>query len=190
VRKQSHACLYDVLQSFRGSPAIVLASEGITNVFERFLLLAGGSNSTTSDVTEGPRGAMEVLYILNALKDCLPLMSMKYTTNIMKYCKSLTELQQPIVTRTIREILQAFCCSSTSEVASEVLLNLLCSLALNVAKKENLADEMASTARLLHIGTKKVYNIDRTICIVKLPLIFNTLGGLFGYHLMPLHVFF
>lgn len=180
MRKQSHACLCGILQSFQGSPSIVLASEGITNLFERYLLLAGGSNSSTLNAAEGPKGAWETLYILNALKDCLPLISKKYTTSIMKYCKSLVvDLRQPIVTRAIMEFLQTFCYSSTSEVASEVLLDLLCSLAIYVAERKNLADEMASTARLLHIGMKKVYSLNREICIVKLPFIFNTLGGLF-----------
>ncbi|XP_020270530.1 RRP12-like protein [Asparagus officinalis] len=179
VRKQSHACLYDLLQSFRGSSAIVFASEGVTNLFERFLLLAGGSDSSALDAAGGPRGAMEVLtvlYILNAIKDCLPLMSIKYATNIMKYCKSLVNLRQPILTRTVMEILQSFCSSPTAEVAAEVLLYLLCTLAIYVAEKSLVADEMASTARLLHIGMKKVHSLNREICIVKLPLIFNSLG--------------
>ncbi|ONK66057.1 uncharacterized protein A4U43_C06F3720 [Asparagus officinalis] len=176
VRKQSHACLYDILQSIRGSSAIVLASEGVTNLFERFLLLAGGSDSSALDAAGGPRGAMEVLYILNAIKNCLPLMSLKYATNIMKYCKSLVNLRQPILTKTVMEILQSFCSSPTAEVAAEVLLDLLCTLAIYVAEKSLIADEMASTARLLHIGMKKVHSLNREICIVKLPLIFNTLG--------------
>ncbi|KAK1287475.1 hypothetical protein QJS10_CPB19g01954 [Acorus calamus] len=43
VREQSHVCLRDALQSFQGSPLLVSASEGIMTVFERALLLAGGS---------------------------------------------------------------------------------------------------------------------------------------------------
>ncbi|XP_010917404.1 uncharacterized protein [Elaeis guineensis] len=177
VRKQSHVCLRVVLQSFQGLSVLVSASEGIMAIFERFLLLAGGSNPMSSAAErEGPRGAMEVLYILNALKDCIPLMSMKSTNVILKYCKPLLDLRQSVVTRSILEILQSLCSSPTSEVAPEVVLDLLCSLALSITDKEKSADGMASTARLLNVGIKKVYQLNRHICIVKLPITFNALG--------------
>lgn len=178
VRKQSHACLFDVLESFQGSPAIINGSEIITNVYERSLLLAGGSNSTTTDTSEGPKGATDALYIMNALKTSLTLLTTKYTTTIMKNCKALMEVRQPIVTRTIMEMLQNFCCSSSSEVASEALLDLLCSLSICISSKGCSADEMAYIARLLHNGMRKAYDLNRKTCIVKLPHVFNTLGDI------------
>ncbi|KAE8712524.1 hypothetical protein F3Y22_tig00110247pilonHSYRG00038 [Hibiscus syriacus] len=60
VRRQSHLCIRDVLQSFRGMPVLAPASEAISNMLERFLLLAGGSNANSS---EGAKGAQEVLYV-------------------------------------------------------------------------------------------------------------------------------
>ncbi|KAK8971331.1 hypothetical protein KSP40_PGU005153 [Platanthera guangdongensis] len=57
VRKQSYSCLRVVLQSFRGSAFLVLASEGITSALERFLLL-GGSNPPILVAGE-PNGARE-----------------------------------------------------------------------------------------------------------------------------------
>lgn len=150
------------------------ASEGITNVFERFLLLAGGSNPHSD---EGPKGAQEVLYILDAMKDCLPLMSMKYTTIVIKYFKTLLELHQPLVTRRITDSLSLLCLNPNSGVSAEVLLDLLCSLALSVSS-ETSVDSMAVTARLLDVGMSKVYSDDRQICVVKLPVVFNALRGL------------
>ncbi|XP_068658787.1 uncharacterized protein [Aristolochia californica] len=176
VRKQSHSCLCDVLKSFQGSPLIAPASEGITSLFERFLLLAGGSHPSGTSSTEESKGALEVLYILAAMKDCLPLMSMKFTTNILKYFKTLLELQQPIVTRHVMNVFQVFCSNASSEVAPEVLLNLLCSLASSLTMKERTAEEMTFTARLLHVGISKVYAINRQICASKLPNIFRALG--------------
>lgn len=155
------------------------ASEGIIRVFERFLLLAGGSDPTGSNAGEGPKGAMEVLYILGALKDCLPLMSPKFTTTILKHFKSLLELQQPIVTRHIVTILHALCSSQSSEFAPEVLLDLLCMLASSLSIREKSVDGMTFMAHLLHVGIRKVYALNRQICVVKLPVVFNTLGGLF-----------
>lgn len=166
----------DVLRSFQHHPVLLIASEVITSNFERYLLLAGGS-SEDSAPSEGPKGAMLVLYILNALKVCLPLMAMKYTNAILKYCKKLLELQQPIVTRCIMEVLYAHCSNPTARVSPELLQDLLCSLALTVPEEKS-ADYTASIARLLHFGTRKVYDLNKEICIVKLPIIFNALGGM------------
>ncbi|KAF8401126.1 hypothetical protein HHK36_014430 [Tetracentron sinense] len=173
VRKQSHLCLRDVLRSFQRSAMLAPASEGITNIFERFLLLAGGSNSNAS---QGKKGAQEVLYVMDALKDCLPLMSMKFTSSIMKYFKSLMELHQPLVTRRITDSLHVLCLHPTSEVAPDVLLDLLCSLSSSASANENSVDGMMFTARLLDVGIRKVYLLNRQICIVKLPIVFNALG--------------
>ncbi|CAL5400272.1 unnamed protein product [Camellia sinensis] len=172
VRRQSHMCLRDVLLSFQRTSVLAPASEAITNVFERFLLLAGGSNASSS---ERPKGAQEVLYILDALKDCLPLLSLKFSTSILKYFKSLLELRQPLVTRRITNSLNALCLHPTVELSPEVLLDLLCSLGLSISANEMSVDDMTFTARLLDIGMKKIYSLNRQICIVKLPLIFNAL---------------
>ncbi|XP_030530465.1 RRP12-like protein isoform X3 [Rhodamnia argentea] len=172
IRRQSHLCLRDVLRSFHGTPAVVPASEGVTSMFERFLLLAGGSKG---DATEGSRGAQEVLYVLDSLKECLPFMSLKYTSNTLKYFKTLLELRQPLVTRRITDGLSALCLYPTSEVSPEALLDLLCSLAHLVSASETSVDGMTFTARLLDAGMRKVYSLNRQICVVKLPLIFNAL---------------
>ncbi|GFP87210.1 rrp12-like protein [Phtheirospermum japonicum] len=176
IRKQSHTCLCEALEYFQLAPALAPllapASEAITNIFERFLLIAGGSNST---VSEGPKAAQEILYILDALKICLPYMSSKYTTNILKYFKSLLELRYPIVTRRIADGLNALCLHSAGEVSAEALLELLCSLTTSISPDESSADSMMFTARLLDTGMKKVYSLNRQICVVKLPVVFNAL---------------
>eukprot|EP00257_Ricinus_communis_P015111 XP_015572954.1 RRP12-like protein [Ricinus communis] len=174
VRMQANACTRDVLHSFQGTSLLAPASEGITNTFERFLLLAGGSNSANEN--EGPRGgAQEVLHILDTLKECLPLMSIKCKTTILKYYKTLLELRQPVVTRRITDSLNVICLHPTSDVSAEVLLELLCSLAMLVSSNETSVDSMTFTARLLDVGMRKVYNLNRKICVVKLPLVFSTL---------------
>lgn len=151
------------------------ASEAIAHIFERFLLLAGGSNSSPS---EGPKGAQEVLYILDALRDCLPLMSLKSSTNILKYFKSLLELHQPLVTRRITDSLNVLCLHPTGEVSAEMLLDLLGSLAISISANETSADSMTFAARLLDVGMKKIYLLNRQICVAKIPVVFSALGGL------------
>ncbi|EAY87765.1 hypothetical protein OsI_09183 [Oryza sativa Indica Group] len=179
VRKQSHSCLRDILLSFQRQAVLVPASEGITRCFERFLLLAGGSNAVNTDVAEGgPKGAKEVLYILNALKCCLPLMSSKPSNTIIKYFKALLDLHQPILTRSILEILHAVGDSLTVQLKSDVLLDIVCSLGLSVSVERKSGDEMASIARLLNVATRKIYNQNKNICVVKLPLVFTSLGDI------------
>ncbi|KAL1833964.1 hypothetical protein DCAR_0104099 [Daucus carota subsp. sativus] len=186
VRRQSHVCLRDVLQSFQGTAILAPASEAIANIFERFLLLAGGSNASSS---EGPTGAQEVLYILEALKDCLPLLSLKSSTNILKYYKSLLELHQPLVTRRITDSLNVLCRHQKGEVSAEVLLDLLVSLAVLISTNETSADSMTVTARLLDAGMKKVFLINRQICVVKLPVVFSALADVMASeHEEPLYV--
>ncbi|XP_008242327.1 PREDICTED: RRP12-like protein [Prunus mume] len=148
VRRQSQLCLRDVLQSFQGTPLLAPASEGVTNLFERFLLLAGGSNA---DAGEGPKGAQEVLYILDL------------------------DLHQPLVTKRITDSLNILCLNPSTDVSPEVLLDLLCSLALSVSTNETSVDGMTFTARLLGSGMAKVYSLNRHICVVKLPIVFNAL---------------
>lgn len=178
VRKQSHTCLKDMLQSFQRLNILVPASEDITSTFERFLLLAGGSNS--QDQTEGERskGAIEVLYMLGALKECLPLMAPKPTNIILKYCKTLLGLHQPVVIRGVLEILQAICVRETNGIDPVVLLDLLCSIGLSVPVEEKSGDELAAVARLLCLGMKKVYNLNKEMVVMKLPLVFNSLRGM------------
>nr|XP_048334915.1 RRP12-like protein isoform X2 [Ziziphus jujuba var. spinosa] len=108
------------------------------------------------------------------MKDCLPLMSTKYTTIVIKYFKTLLELHQPLVTRRITDSLSLFCLNPNSGVSVEVLLDLLCSFALSVAS-ETSVDSMAITARLLDVGTSKIFSENRQICVVKLPVVFNAL---------------
>ncbi|KAL3332457.1 hypothetical protein AABB24_032833 [Solanum stoloniferum] len=181
VRKMSHNCLHDLLQNFQSSsvtaPLLAPASEAITNLFERSLLLAGG---TTVNASERPKGAQEILHVLDALKLCLPFMSSKYLNSTLKYFKSLLELHQPLVNRRITDGLNALCIHPTAEASPEVLLDLLGSFATSVSANESSADTLTFTARLLGIGMRKVYSINRQLCVVKLPVVFNSLSDVLG----------
>lgn len=176
VRRQSHLCLRDVLINFQQSTLLASASEGVKNLLERFLLLAGGANANAG---EGTKGAQQVLFILDALKECLPLLSLKYKNNILKHFKTLLDLRQPLVTRRITDGLNFLCLYPTSEVSPEALVEVLSSLsALTISSNEMSGDRMTFTARLLDAGMKKVYSLDRQICVVKLPSVFNDFKGI------------
>uniref|UniRef100_A0A7N0UJ95 RRP12-like protein n=1 Tax=Kalanchoe fedtschenkoi TaxID=63787 RepID=A0A7N0UJ95_KALFE len=184
VRRQAHASIRDVLQHFhRVPPVLSPASEGITNILERSLLLAGGSNASNS-AADGPKGAQDVLFVLDSLKECLPFMSPKYTTSILKYYKTLLELGQPLVTRRIMDSLMNLISlrPSEDEFAPEALLDLLCSLALSASSpsSKTSADSMTFTCRLLAAGMERVYALNRNISVVKLPIMFTALKDILG----------
>ena len=167
-----------MLQGFQGSPILALASEEIKAVFERFLLLAAGSDPSTAASIEGQGGnGWNIVYMLNNLQYTLPFMVPKQRNKILGYFKPLLELRHSIVTRNIMDILQSLCLNMDFEVAPEIFMDLLCLLANDALEKECSADSMASTARLLSAGTKKVYSINRQTCVIKLPVIMNVLGG-------------
>ncbi|CAN1149818.1 RRP12-like protein [Linum perenne] len=169
VRRQTHVSIRDVLQRFQGKAVLSPLSDGITKTLERFLLLIGGSKAGTED---SKVGAQQVLHLLDALKDCLPLMSMKSATAILKYYETLLGLRQPVVTRRITDSLYTLCMHPTMDVSAEVLLKLLC---LRASVSEISVDSITITARLLDVGMRKVYALNRQICVVKLPFVFSAL---------------
>ncbi|ESW26550.1 hypothetical protein PHAVU_003G128600 [Phaseolus vulgaris] len=172
VRKQSHLCHRDVLLNFQNSSLLASASEGVTSLLERFILLVGGANTNTG---EGTKEAQQILYILDALKECLPFLSRKSKTSILNYFKYLLDLHQPLVTRRITDGLSFLCHYPLSEVSPEALLELLNTLARSMESNKMSGDRLTFTARLLDAGMNKVYSLNRQICVVKLPIVFNTL---------------
>ncbi|GAB4838104.1 hypothetical protein Ancab_027635 [Ancistrocladus abbreviatus] len=106
---------------------------------------------------------------------------MKQKTIILNYYETLLKLQQPLVTRRTADSLNALFVIPALEVPAEVLLDLLCSLANSVATIETTADGMTFTARLLGVGMRKIYSLNRDICIVKLPLVFIVLRDILAF---------
>ncbi|KAF5793009.1 putative armadillo-like helical protein [Helianthus annuus] len=187
VRRHAHVCLRDVMQGFQDTPVLSPASEAIASTFERFLLLAGGSNPNPNP-KEGSR-AQEVLYVLDSLKDTLPLMSIKFSTKILNYFKSLLALHQSAATRRITDALYLLCLQPTVDVSPEALVDLLCSLATSVSSNEMTGDNLTFTARLLDSGMKKVFSLNRQACVVKLPVVFSAFKDILASeHEEPLSV--
>ena len=177
MRQESHQCIRDVLQSFQGSPLTAPASEGLTNVFRRLILLTGESQGAPAE-----KGAQEILHVLEALKDCLPYISMKYKTTILKFYKTLLGVRKPLVTRRVTDSLNILCLHPTVEVSAEALVDLLGSLAGCVVMEETSADGLTFTARLLEVGMRKVYTLNRQICIDRLLPVLNALQGCFLFY--------
>ncbi|PON84609.1 Coatomer beta subunit [Trema orientale] len=172
VRRQAQLCLRYVIENFQGKSLGAHASEGLTDIFKRFLLFSAKPDANS---TEGLEAAQKFLYVLDALKDCLPLMSTKHTTVILEHFKALLKLHQPLVTRRITDCLLLLCLNPDSVISSETLVDILCSLALSVTTNETSVDAMTFTARLLDVGIVKVYSLNRQLCVIKLPVVFNAL---------------
>ncbi|PRQ47070.1 hypothetical protein RchiOBHm_Chr2g0095731 [Rosa chinensis] len=177
VKRQSHLRLHDVLQSFQGTSLHSPASQGITDLFKRFILLAGGTKPAAS---EGPKGSLEVLYLLDAFKECLALMSTKNKNEILELFKPLLGLQNPVVTRRITDGLYRLCLEPCPDVSPQILLDQLCLLSLSVSNNKTSVDDMTFTARLLNIGMTKVYSLNRQLCVIKLPTVFSALRDILG----------
>ncbi|KAI3681817.1 hypothetical protein L6452_36622 [Arctium lappa] len=101
-------------------------------------------------------------------------MSVKFSTKILNYFKSLLVLHQPAATRRITDALYLLCLQPTVEVSPEALIDLLCSLAVSVSSNEMSGDNLTFTARLLDAGMKKVFSLNWQICVIKLPVVFST----------------
>lgn len=157
----------DILQSLGGTKALGPASEGIKNNFE----------SSIEKAREGPKGAHEVLFVLDALKECIPYMLLKHTDIVLNRFKELLKVRQQLVTKRITDALSVLCLNPSSNVSPCVLLDLLCSLAHSVSSTETSVDGLTFTARLLDSGMKKAYSLNRQLCVDKLPTMVNSLRG-------------
>ena len=71
------------------------------------------------------------------------------------------------------EFLHAVGGSPTEQFKPDMLLDLMCFL-----RTRKSGDELASVAGRLNIGTRKVYNQNKHISVVKLPLVFTSLGNI------------
>ncbi|KAJ0598341.1 putative armadillo-like helical protein [Helianthus annuus] len=179
------------MQGFQETSVLSPASEAIATTFEKFLQLAGGLDTNPNpnpNPQEGSR-AQEVLYVLDSLKDTLPLMSLKFSTKILYYFKYLLALHQPEATRRITDALYLLCLQPTVDVSPEALVDLLCSLATSVSSNEMSGDNLSFVARLLDAGMKKVFSLNRHACVVKLPVVFSAFKDILASeHEEPLSV--
>lgn len=186
VRKRAHLCLEEVLRSYQCSSILVKASEGVEKIFEQFLLIAGGSNSVGTIgkpqvASNGANGAMEVVYILNALKVIAPLLSKKVISKLLPHFQLLLQLRQPFLTSHVMSVLHALCISPTAELPASGLADLLGWLCLVVFDDQKSGDAIMFAARVLQHGMGKVHDLDQNLCADKLPAIFHSLAGVLAF---------
>ncbi|KAF8110205.1 hypothetical protein N665_0086s0044 [Sinapis alba] len=172
VRKLANSCLRDVLQKSRGTKACQSVSGNIAELFQKYLDLAHKSEAPSA---EGARGAQQVLYLLSTLKECLALMSKKHIATVIEGFKMLMITRDAFITRPVIDSVNALCLSPTSEVPVEALAEVLYHAAGLFSAPETSADAMTSTARLLKVGMMRAFSLNRDICVVKLPSVFNGL---------------
>nr|PNR59348.1 hypothetical protein PHYPA_002139 [Physcomitrium patens] len=178
VRKRAQLCMIGVLSSLQGKQALGTASEVVFNLFEQSLNTV--SKSLSGNPSNTPTGAVEVLHMLGALKQLLPLLAVKFIGRILPHLAQLYELQQPIVTRNVLDTLQALCTNPTAEMPSAALGEILGRLGALLAsgEKRSSVDEVTVVTRILQHGFEKLCKSDRSLCITKLPAVFHSLTGL------------
>lgn len=179
VRKRAQLCMTEVLSSLQGTHALGTASEVVFNLFEQSLNSVSKSLSGKSE-GKSTTGAVEVLHMLGALKQLLPLLSPKSIGRILPHLAQLHELQQPMVTRSVLDTLQALCMYSSAEIPPVALGDILGRLGALLAsgEKRNSVDEVTVVTRILQYGFQKLWKADRSLCVTKLPGAFHSLTGL------------
>ncbi|KAE8687580.1 hypothetical protein F3Y22_tig00111013pilonHSYRG00174 [Hibiscus syriacus] len=120
------------------------------------------------------------LYVLDALKESLPLMSAKHMTTILKYYKTSLELRQPLVNRRVTDSLNSVYTYPNVEVSAEALLDSLSFLALSVSANETSPVSLTFNSRLLSSVMMKVNSLNRQLCVIKLPIVFSALKDILG----------
>lgn len=181
VRKRAQLCMTEVLSSLQGKPALETASEVVYNLFEQSLNsvskpLSGKSENSTT-------GAVEALHMLGALKQLVPLLSVKSIGRILPHLAHLHKLQQPMVTRSVLDTLQALCMNSSAEVPPIAFGDVLGRLGamLVTGEKRSSVDEVTVVTRILQHGFQKLWKADRGLCVTKLPAVFHSLVGLLAW---------
>ena len=178
VRKRAQSCMTGVLSSLQGTHALGTASEVVFNLFDQSLNSVSKSLSGKSD--NSATGAVEVLHMLDALKQFLPLLSVKSIGRILPHLAQLHELQQPMVTRNVLDTLQTLCMYSSAEIPPVAFGDLLSRLGALLARGENRSsvDDLTVVTRILQHGFQKLWKADRSLCVAKLPSVFHSLIGL------------
>ncbi|PRQ47012.1 hypothetical protein RchiOBHm_Chr2g0095131 [Rosa chinensis] len=172
VREQAGLCVHDTLQSFRGTPLFGPASKTITDLLMK-KYLPPRVESNTDGVNR--INQLKAMYTLNLVMLCLGAMSTEDRTAVLVYFKDLLELHHTYVTRLITDALYRLCLHPSSpDVDLELLLDLICSICLSVSQhKMNFI--MKTIAGLLNFGVPKVYSLNKEICKIKLPIMFDAL---------------
>lgn len=129
-----------------------------------------------------------MLHVLITLKECLALMSRKHIASLFEGFKVLLTMRVPDITGPVIDSLNAVCLNPTSDAPVEALVEVLSIAAGPFKAHETSADAMTFTARMLKVGLARAFSLNRDLCVVKLPTVFNGLKGMLLY--LPRPAFF
>ncbi len=127
-------------------------------------------------------GAVEVLHMIGALKQLLPHLSAKAIGRILPHLGMLHELQQPLLTRTVLDTLQALCMSPSADIPAASLGEILGRLGslLSSGERRNSVDEVTVISHVIQHGFDRLHGADHHLCVTKLPAVFHSLAGMLG----------
>ena len=159
-----------------------MASDVIVMLFEKlFLAVSQTKEENSADKSSGKSdsgAALQILYLLNALKLLLPLMSGKSIGRLLVFFTKLLELRQTFLSRQILNTLHPLFSNSVTDIPSGILTELLEKLAEMISEDRKAGDENMVAARVLRNGMEKLNAIDPKACALKLPLVFQSLAGM------------
>ena len=181
MRKRAHECTAEALRVLQGSVSLTMASDVIVTLFEKlFLAVSQTKEDNSIDKSSGKSGsgaALQILYLLNALKLLLPLMSGKSIGRLLVFFTKLLELRQTFLSRQILNTLHPLFSNSATDIPSGILTELIEMLAGIISEDRKAGDENMVAARVLRNGMEKLNAIDPKACALKLALVFQSLGG-------------
>lgn len=96
---------------------------------------------------------------------------------VLNCYEAMWKLHSPIINVRVANSVIALCNHPTLMVFNKEMLGFLCSLTSSELMNTSYTISMATT-RLLDIGIRKVYLVNREICVIKLPVVFRALAGL------------
>ncbi|MEW5303887.1 MAG: hypothetical protein WDW36_006539 [Sanguina aurantia] len=180
VRKKAQAGLVEVMAALRGGASHGQASEAIARVCQALLPLpqtaakaaAAASNKQRAAAEESIAAAVgDVLHLIGALKDLLPLMTASTLRTVVDLLFQLYPLRQPLLSRHTTQALAALAASPASALSPAMLAEML---AVVVDSDETLwdrrdADTVLSLTRLVEGGFQRLAVADSKLAAARLP---------------------
>ncbi|XP_050227789.1 ribosomal RNA-processing protein 12 isoform X2 [Mercurialis annua] len=186
VRRASQDCLEKILKSLRSSSAVIKeSSKLVLSMLKNYKANARGLCELkfvdgSKDETLSKPGNLEVLYMLNLLKDVVPYLSVKTSSKLLSELLKLIRPHFSPLTRHIFRSTEAFFETSKEEVIGPQLENIINSLCLYVTGGEkNPVDTVISAGNLLRIALNKLHALgSRSPWMRNVPKVFCSVAGL------------
>ncbi|XP_057982084.1 uncharacterized protein LOC131167333 isoform X2 [Malania oleifera] len=177
VRKCAQTFVETVFRSFGCSTVIKEASRMVFSFLKGYVPMAVRlTNSRTLDGSKPEH--LEVLHMLNLLKQIVPYSSVKVSSKVLSELYKLMRSQFSVLTRRIFDIIEVFFETSRVEMIACEAENIIISLVSYVSLRQNPMDTVVSAATLLKCALDRLHVGEPSMWRRNLPLVFDSIAGL------------